>query len=109
MRDIQNLPDNGHLYAAHVINDLWRFTGGKALIVTDVGQNQMWAAQYYKQDYPRNFITSGGLGTMGFGLPAAIGAKLWAPGAGSMGDCRRRRFPDDRRPSCLQPPRKASR
>src|ERR1700704_5831564 len=48
VRDIQNLPDDGHLYAAHVINDLWRITGGGALVVTDVGQHQMWEAQYYK-------------------------------------------------------------
>jgi acetolactate synthase I/II/III large subunit len=79
VRDIQNLPDNGHLYAAHVINDLWRATQGKAVLVTDVGQNQMWAAQYYKVDTPRNFITSGGLGTMGFGLPAGIGARFARP------------------------------
>jgi acetolactate synthase-1/2/3 large subunit len=79
VRDIQNLPDNKHLYAAHVINDLWRATSGGALIVTDVGQHQMWTAQYYKQDHPHQFITSGGLGTMGFGLPAAIGAKIACP------------------------------
>lgn len=79
--DIQNLPDTGHLYAAHVINDLWRCTGGNALVVTDVGQHQMWAAQYYRHDQPYNLITSGGLGTMGFGLPAAIGAKLGRPEA----------------------------
>ena len=109
VRDIQNLPDNGHLYAAHVINDLWRCTGGNALIVTDVGQNQMWTAQYYKQDNPHTFITSGGLGTMGFGLPAAIGAKFARPGRRSLGHRRRRRLPDDRRPSCPPPPRKASR
>jgi acetolactate synthase I/II/III large subunit len=80
VRDIQNLPDNGHLYAAHVINDIWRATGGKAVIVTDVGQHQMWEAQYYKHDEPRSLITSGGLGTMGFALPAAIGAKIACPG-----------------------------
>ncbi len=79
VRDIQNLPDNGHLYAAHVINDLWHATGGKAIIVTDVGQHQMWEAQYYKHDEPRSLITSGGLGTMGFALPAAIGAKVACP------------------------------
>ncbi len=79
MRDIQNLPDTGHLYAAHVINDIWRFTNGKAMVVTDVGQNQMWAAQYYKQETPNMFISSGGLGTMGFGLPAGIGAKFACP------------------------------
>ena len=81
VRDIQNLPDNGHLYAAHVINDLWRQTKGDALVVTDVGQHQMWEAQYYKHDAPRSLITSGGLGTMGFALPAAIGAKLARPDA----------------------------
>jgi len=81
VRDIQNLPDNGHLYAAHVINDLWRLTGGDALVVTDVGQHQMWEAQYYKHDRSRSLITSGGLGTMGFALPAAIGAKIACPDA----------------------------
>lgn len=81
VRDIQNLPDSGHLYAAHVINDLWRFTGGKALVTTDVGQHQMWTAQYYHQELPEHLITSGGLGTMGFGLPAAIGAKFARPQA----------------------------
>jgi acetolactate synthase-1/2/3 large subunit len=81
VRDIQNLPDDGHLYAAHVINDLWRLTGGNALVVTDVGQHQMWEAQYYKHDSPRSLITSGGLGTMGFALPAAIGAKIARPDA----------------------------
>jgi len=81
VRDIQNLPDNGHLYAAHVINDLWRLTGGEAVIVSDVGQHQMWEAQYYKHDRSRSLITSGGLGTMGFALPAAIGAKVARPEA----------------------------
>jgi acetolactate synthase-1/2/3 large subunit len=81
VRDIQNLPDNGHLYAAHVINDIWRETDGKAIVVTDVGQHQMWEAQYYKHDDPRTLITSGGLGTMGFALPAAIGAKVARPDA----------------------------
>jgi len=81
VRDIQNLPDNGHLYTAHVINDLWRCTNGEALVVSDVGQNQMWAAQYYKHDKPFTYITSGGLGTMGFALPAAIGAKFARPEA----------------------------
>jgi acetolactate synthase-1/2/3 large subunit len=78
-RDIKNLPDEGRLYAAHVIHDLWLRTEGKALIVTDVGQHQMWEAQYYKHDYPRKLITSGGLGTMGFALPAAIGARFAMP------------------------------
>ena len=79
VRDIKNLPDNGHLYAAHVISDLWNATDGKAIVVTDVGQHQMWEAQYYKHDQPRTLITSGGLGTMGFALPAAIGAKIACP------------------------------
>jgi acetolactate synthase-1/2/3 large subunit len=81
MRDIKNLPGNGHLYAAHVIHDLWRYTNGDALVVSDVGQNQMWEAQYYKHERPYSLITSGGLGTMGFALPAAIGAKVARPDA----------------------------
>jgi acetolactate synthase-1/2/3 large subunit len=81
VRDIQNLPDDGHLYAAHVINDLWRMTDGKAMVVTDVGQHQMWEAQYYHHESPRSLVTSGGLGTMGFALPAAIGAKVGRPDA----------------------------
>jgi acetolactate synthase I/II/III large subunit len=79
VRDIQNLPDSGHLYAAHVIHDLWRETEGNAVVVTDVGQHQMWEAQYYKHEKPRSLITSGGLGTMGFAVPAAIGAKFARP------------------------------
>ena len=79
VRDIQNLPDDGHLYAAHVIHDIWRTTGGRAIVVTDVGQHQMWEAQYYHHEQPRTLITSGGLGTMGFALPAAIGAKFARP------------------------------
>jgi acetolactate synthase-1/2/3 large subunit len=81
VRDIQNLPDDGHLYAAHVINDLWRITEGNAVVITDVGQHQMWEAQYYHHEKPRSLITSGGLGTMGFALPAAIGAKVGRPDA----------------------------
>ncbi len=81
VRDIRNLPDSGHLYAAHVIHDLWRETDGKAIVVTDVGQHQMWEAQYYHHDTPRSLVTSGGLGTMGFALPAAIGAKVACPDA----------------------------
>ena len=79
VRDIKNLPDDGHLYAAHVINDIWRITEGNASIVTDVVQHQMWEAQYYHHELPRTLITSGGLGTMGFALPAAIGAKFACP------------------------------
>ena len=79
VRDIEELPDNGHLCAAHVIHDIFKATAGRAIIVTDVGQHQMWAAQYYKVAEPGTFITSGGLGTMGFGVPAAIGAKMARP------------------------------
>jgi acetolactate synthase-1/2/3 large subunit len=82
VRDIQALPDDGHLYAAHVINDLWRATRTReTIVVTDVGQHQMWEAQYYHHDEPRSLITSGGLGTMGFAVPAAIGAKRARPDA----------------------------
>lgn len=79
VRDIRNLPDSGHLYAAHVMHDLWRITEGRAIVATDVGQHQMWEAQYYHHDHPRTLITSGGLGTMGFALPAGIGAKFACP------------------------------
>ncbi|MBS1766320.1 MAG: biosynthetic-type acetolactate synthase large subunit [Acidobacteria bacterium] len=81
VRDIQNMPDEGRLFAAHVIHDLWRHTEGKAVVVTDVGQHQMWEAQYWRHDAERSLITSGGLGTMGFALPAAIGAQVGRPDA----------------------------
>ncbi len=71
--------DEARLSAAHVIHELHRQTGGNAVIVSDVGQHQMWETQYYKHDRPRTLITSGGLGTMGFALPAAIGAKVACP------------------------------
>jgi len=80
-RDILHQPDGGKLLAAHVMADIWRATAGNAVVCTDVGQHQMWEAQYYKHDEPRTLITSGGLGTMGFALPAAIGAKLARPEA----------------------------
>ncbi|MHB0926837.1 MAG: biosynthetic-type acetolactate synthase large subunit [Sulfuricella sp.] len=64
-----------------VIEKLHEITGGDAFITTDVGQHQMWAAQYYKFDKPRRWVTSGGLGTMGFGLPAAMGVQMVNPGA----------------------------
>ncbi len=63
----------------YVVEKLYELTKGKAIITTEVGQNQMWAAQYYHFDKPNHFITSGGLGVMGFGLPAAIGAQLACP------------------------------
>jgi acetolactate synthase-1/2/3 large subunit len=62
-----------------VIEKLYELTGGDAIIVTDVGQHQMWAAQFFKYDTPRNWLSSGGLGTMGYGFPAAIGAKVARP------------------------------
>jgi acetolactate synthase-1/2/3 large subunit len=84
VHDIINLPDLGHLYAAHVINDIWHEAKAagrleNTIIVTDVGQHQMWEAQYFRHNFPRTLITSGGLGTMGFALPAAIGAKAACP------------------------------
>jgi acetolactate synthase-1/2/3 large subunit len=78
-RDIQTIAHEGRLHAAHVIHDLWRITKGHAIVATDVGQHQMWEAQYYRHERPRTLITSGGLGTMGFALPAAIGARLARP------------------------------
>ena len=80
-RDIIHKDSDGQLLAPHVMHDLWKTTGGGSVIVTDVGQHQMWEAQYYKHDAPRTLITSGGLGTMGFALPAAIGAKFARPDA----------------------------
>jgi len=71
----------GGLRPQFVVDQIYRVTKGNALIVTDVGQHQMWAAQFYKSTKPRHFISSGGLGTMGFGLPAAIGAKIGCPNA----------------------------
>jgi acetolactate synthase-1/2/3 large subunit len=64
-----------------VLEQLYEITGGDAFITSDVGQHQMWAAQFYKFDKPRRWINSGGLGTMGFGLPAAMGVQMANPGA----------------------------
>ncbi|MEA1870573.1 MAG: biosynthetic-type acetolactate synthase large subunit [Candidatus Bipolaricaulota bacterium] len=75
------MPSDGRLTAPLLIDAIWRDTHGEAVVVTDVGQHQMWAAQYYRFDRPNSFITSGGLGTMGFGLPAAIGAQIARPDA----------------------------
>ncbi len=69
----------GRIMPQHVIEKISELTQGEAIITTEVGQNQMWAAHYYKFKNPRSFVTSGGLGTMGFGLPAAIGAKVACP------------------------------
>ena len=71
--------DGDRLTGPYVLQELYRITKGDALIVTEVGQNQMWAAQYYKYWEPRTFLTSGGLGTMGYGLGASLGAKLGRP------------------------------
>ena len=71
--------DGDRLTGPYVLQELYRITKGDALIVTEVGQNQMWAAQYYKYREPRTFLTSGGLGTMGYGLGASLGAKLGRP------------------------------
>ncbi|MDD5662541.1 MAG: thiamine pyrophosphate-dependent enzyme, partial [Candidatus Omnitrophica bacterium] len=71
--------DDGKLKPQFVIEQLYEATEGEAIITTEVGQNQMWAAQWYKYTTPRTFISSGGLGTMGFGLPAAIGVKVGCP------------------------------
>ena len=65
-----------HIKPQHVIRELHRLTNGEAIVVTDVGQHQMWAAQFYPFKRARQWITSGGLGAMGFGVPAAIGAQL---------------------------------
>jgi len=75
-RDIVNQEVPDKLLAAHVIRDMWKATQGNAVVVTDVGQHQMWEAQYYPHERPHTLITSGGLGTMGFGVPAAIGAAI---------------------------------
>lgn len=71
--------DKSSLSCPYVIEELDRITGGEAIVTTDVGQHQMWAAQYYKYSKPRTFLSSGGLGTMGYGLGACIGAKMGKP------------------------------
>jgi len=70
---------DGQLHPQYVCEAIYEVTNGEAIVTTDVGQHQMWAAQYYRVKHPRHFISSGGLGTMGFGFPAAIGAKLARP------------------------------
>ena len=69
----------GSLKMQHVIDEFYKLSDGKAIVVTDVGQHQMWAGQFYKTDHPNKFLSSGGAGTMGFGLPAAIGAQFGCP------------------------------
>jgi len=73
--------DGDKIKPQYVIEKLRELAGEKAIVTTEVGQNQMWAAQYYKVSKPRTFISSGGLGTMGFGLPAAVGAQIGRPDA----------------------------
>ena len=70
----------GKIKPQHIIKEIYRLTGGEAIIATDVGQHQMWTAQHYIFDQPQTFISSGGLGTMGYGFPAAIGAAVASPG-----------------------------
>jgi acetolactate synthase-1/2/3 large subunit len=69
----------GRIMPQHVVEKICELTQGEAIICTEVGQNQMWAAQYYQYKEPRTFLSSGGLGTMGYGFPAAIGAKIARP------------------------------
>jgi acetolactate synthase-1/2/3 large subunit len=70
----------GKIKPQYVVEQIYALTKGQAIITTEVGQNQMWAAQFYKYDRPRTFLSSGGLGTMGYGFPAAIGAQVAMPG-----------------------------
>jgi acetolactate synthase-1/2/3 large subunit len=70
----------GKLKAQHVIQMMYKLTEGKAIVVTDVGQHQMWAAQFYLTDQRFRWLSSGGAGTMGFGMPAALGAQFAHPG-----------------------------
>jgi acetolactate synthase-1/2/3 large subunit len=70
---------DGDIAPQYVVEQIYDVTGGDAIISTDVGQHQMWACQYFKYTQPRQFISSGGLGTMGFGVPAAIGAQIGRP------------------------------
>ena len=81
VRCLDYTPSLDRIKPQSVVETLYRVTGGGAYVTSDVGQHQMWVAQYYKFDKPRRWINSGGLGTMGFGLPAAIGVKLAFPDA----------------------------
>ncbi len=77
--DLPFLPESSALYPQQIISTLASVLEGNGIIVSEVGQNQMWTAQYYKFAKPRSFLTSGGMGTMGFGLPAAMGASFACP------------------------------
>jgi acetolactate synthase-1/2/3 large subunit len=72
-------PEDGEIGPESAVRKIWEITKGEAIVCTEVGQNQMWAAQHYLSRHPRRFISSGGLGTMGFGFPAAIGAQVACP------------------------------
>jgi acetolactate synthase-1/2/3 large subunit len=73
-RSIMGWPEDGKLHVSHLVHALWEATEGGAVVTTDVGQHQMWTAQYYFLEKPKRWLSSGGAGTMGFGLPSAIGA-----------------------------------
>ena len=73
--------DDDKVRPQYIVEQIWEATKGDAIIATEVGQNQMWSAQFYKFTKPRTMLSSGGLGTMGYGFPAAIGAQLGKPGA----------------------------
>jgi acetolactate synthase-1/2/3 large subunit len=73
--------EDGEIMPEAAVAKIWEVTRGEAIVCTEVGQHQMWAAQHYLSRYPRRFISSGGLGTMGFGFPAAIGAQVACPGS----------------------------
>ena len=101
--------DHSQLTGPYVIQKLYELTGGDAIVSTDVGQHQMWAAQYFKFKEPRTFLTSGGLGTMGYGLGAAIGAMMGCPDTSVVnragaGGCRRNTTEIARAGRCGKPP-----
>ena len=96
MKDMYPLRyDKSVLTGPFIIQTINEMTKGDAVIVTEVGQHQMWAAQYYEYRYPRSLLTSGGLGTMGYGLGAAIGAKMGCGGQDGDQYCRRRLLPHE--------------
>jgi acetolactate synthase-1/2/3 large subunit len=94
-RSIMNWKDNGKLQVAHLVANIWKATGGGAIVTTDVGQHQMWAAQYYSLDKPNRWITSGG-GDDGLWSPLGDRRVVCPQGRGDLGHCWRWRIPDDR-------------